>query len=341
MTSGGATSELWGIDIHGHAVPEGFLREMARTRASGVEVDATDGRYVLTFPNGKALRPCAGNMLDFTGRPTWLDRQGLRQQLVAPWLDVHGQELPSPAGTVWVRELNDAMTQAIAPARERLLPYATLHMANAGAAARELERAVGDLGMSGCMIPTNFPGGHLAETRYDALWEAAEALGVPVVLHPPTVAPSGCLFGSDMPDFRALYGRLIDTTVTAARLVVAGVLDRHPGLRLVLVHGGGFLPYQSGRFEREYGGKLKGASPTDHVRTFYYDTTLMSGPAIRMLVELVGAGRLMLGSDYGSAPVGSDALITDGLRDAKLEGDARDGILRKNAEQIFRIAAKA
>lgn len=336
--AGDGPIDTWGVDVHGHAVPERFLQEMARTRFAGVGVDASEGRYVLTLPDGKTLRPCAGTMLDFAGRPAWLDGQGLRTQLVAPWLDVQGQELAAVEGSVWVRELNNAMAEAVRASARRLWPHATLHMADAATAARELERAVRDLGMTGCMLPTNFPGGHLAESRYDALWEAAASLGVPIVLHPPTVAPSGCLFAGDMPDFRALYGRLIDTTLTAARLVVAGVLDRFPGLQLLLVHGGGFLPYQTGRLEYEYGAKLEGRSPTDEVRRFLYDTTLLSHAAVRMLVELVGEGRLMLGSDYGSAPaqrvVGR---VAEGVTRAALDDAARRAILRENAERIFRL----
>ena len=342
MTASQAATEPEGIDIHAHGVPEGFLQEMASSRLAGVEIDASDGRYVVTFPGGRPLRPCAGIMLQFQERLGWLDRQGMRSQLLAPWLDVHGQELPAGDGQVWVRRLNDAMAEAVEPCQGRLRPHATLHMAEPEAAARELERTSRDLGMTTCMIPTNFPGGHLAEARYDALWEAAQSLGIPVVLHPPTVAPSACLFGGDMPDFRGLYGRLIDTTLTAARLIVAGVFNRFPDLQLVLVHGGGFLPYQTGRFEREFGEKVEGPSPTDQVRRFHYDTTLMSGPAIGMLVELVGAGRVMIGSDYAAAPVErGGGLLTDGLNAAGLDATARRAILCENAERLFRVPAPA
>lgn len=334
------TDEPRGIDIHAHGVPEVFLQEMARSHLGGVEIETSDRRYVVTFPGGKPLRPCAGIMLDFDNRLEWLDRQGMRHQILAPWLDVHGQDLPPADGQVWVRELNQAMAGAVATTGGRLLPHATLHMANASAAARELERAVRELGMTGCMIPTNFPNHHLAEPQYSAIWEAAQSLDVPVVLHPPTVAPSGCLFGGDMPNFGGLYGRLIDTTLTAARLIVTGVFTRFPDLRLVLVHGGGFLPYQTGRFEREFGEKLDGASPTEQVRRFYYDTTLMSPAALGLLVELVGAGRIMIGSDYAAAPVDRGGVqLTDALNAAVPAGSAHEAILHDNAEQLFRIRA--
>ena len=85
-----------GIDVHGHGVPRQFLEEVKRTRLGGVDVAPTDkGGYIVTFPGCKPLRPAAGIMLDFANRLGWLDGQGMQQQLIGPWLDVHGQELPA------------------------------------------------------------------------------------------------------------------------------------------------------------------------------------------------------------------------------------------------------
>ena len=95
-----------GIDIHAHGVPKEFLEEVRRTRLGGVDVVTTDdGGYILTFPNCKPLRPAAGIMLDFTQRLSWLDEQGMQQQLIGPWLDLHGQELPASDGQVWVEDV--------------------------------------------------------------------------------------------------------------------------------------------------------------------------------------------------------------------------------------------
>src|SRR5918912_2520292 len=104
-----------GIDVHAHGVPKQFLEEVKRTRLGGVEVTAAEkGGYIVTFPGCAPLRPAAGIMLDFTQRLSWLDEQGMQQQLIGPWLDAHRQELPAADGQVWVRQLNDAMIQQIA-----------------------------------------------------------------------------------------------------------------------------------------------------------------------------------------------------------------------------------
>ena len=329
------SAEMDGIDIHGHGVPGRFMEDVRRTRLGGVEVEASDGSYIVTFPGGRPLRPVTGIMLQFRERLGWLDAHGMRQQLIAPWLDVHGQELDARDGGEWVRHLNDAMAEAVDGTGGRLRAHATLHLADGGAAARELDRASRELGMTGCMIPTNLPHGDLTDAGCDAVWEAAQSLGIPIVLHPPTVAPSGCLFGGLDPKFRGLYGRLIDTTITAARLMLAGVFDRFPDLRLVLVHGGGLLPYQTGRLE-----SLFGEGRTDDVRRFHYDTVLMSAPAIRLLVDLVGDGRIMIGSDYAAtAAERADHSLIDPLDAIGVDAGTRRRILRENAEALFRMGA--
>ena len=331
------STDVEGIDIHAHGVPAQFLNEVKRTRLAGVDVAAADGRYIVTFPGASPLRPVAGIMLDFSQRLGWLDGQRMRQQLVAPWLDVDGQVLPPSDGQEWVRQLNNAMAESISGSGRRLLAHATLHLANPAAAARELERATAELGMTGCMIPTNLPHGELNEDRYDAVWEAAQSLGVPVVLHPPMDGPSACLF-HDLPRFRNLYGRTIDTTIVATRLIVSGVFDRFPKLRLVLVHGGGFLPYQTGRLDREFGGK-NGQLPSDYVKRFYYDTVLMSAPALRLLFDLIGTGQIMIGSDYAAGPIERQGpKLTEALDATGVDAATRSMVVRKTAEALFRTA---
>jgi aminocarboxymuconate-semialdehyde decarboxylase len=326
-------AEPTGVDIHAHAIPEGFLDEVAARNLAGVEVEMADG-YVITFPGGKPLRAIAGIMVDFDDRLEWLDGQQMAYQIVAPWLDIHGQELPTADGVEWVRLLNDAMAESVST-RERILAYATLHLQDPGAAAAELERAIGELGMVGCMLPTHFPGGDL--TDLDALWEAASSLDVPVVLHPPTVAPSRALFNEN-PLFKGTFGRGIDTMLAAGSMIVAGVFDRFPSLHIVLVHGGGFLPYQVGRFDRDFGpGKSDLARlPSEYVASLYYDTVLLSGDSLRLLLDMAGSDHVMIGSDYGARPKERAGVgLADGLDAASATDDERRDVMRATADRLF------
>jgi aminocarboxymuconate-semialdehyde decarboxylase len=277
-------------------------------------------------------------MTEFGSRSGWLDQQHVDVQIVAPWLDVHGQQLPAAAGRQWVRLLNDAMAGAAAEAGGRLRAHATVYLGDPEAAARELERARAELGMRSCMIPVSVGDSYIDGAALEPLWEAAAALGMPVVLHPPTKAPSSALFGR-FPRLAQL-GRVIDTTIAAAGLVTAGVLDKYPELRLVLVHGGGFLPYQVGRLDQEFGND-GGPLPSEYVRRMHYDSTLLSPQGVRMLVDLVGADRLTVGSDYAatSAPGGWDRRqLTANVTGAGLAEPDLSLVLRENAERMFAIS---
>jgi len=189
--------------------------------------------------------------------------------------------------------------------------------------------------MTGSMLPTFFPQGDLSDARYDALWEAAQSLDMPLVLHPTTDSPSACMFEAT-PKFKGLYGRPIDTTVAATQLIMSGVFDRFPKLRLVLVHGGGFLPYQAGRLDREYKGP-GGQPASDYVKRFYYDTCLMSAPALRLLFDLVGTGQVMIGSDYAATSVERKSpKLTAALDATGIDAAGRKKVVRETAQALFR-----
>ncbi len=325
-----------GIDVHAHGVPPKFMETVRKSSLGGVKVEGGNGKYTVTFPGAAPLRPVTGVMVDYKERLNWMDGQGLRQQLIAPWLDVHGQELPAAHGQEWVRQLNDAMAEQVSDSGGRLLAHATLHLADPAAAARELERANSKLGMTGSMLPAFFPQGDLSDAKYDAVWEAAQALEMPIVIHPTTDSPSACMFDA-IPKLKGIYGRTLDTTVVAAQLIMGGVFDRFPKLRMVLVHGGGYLPYQVGRLDREYTGPT-GLTATDYVKRFYYDTCLMSTQALRMLFDLAGTGQVMLGSDYAATSVERKSpKLTAALDATGIDAEGRKKVVRGNAETIFKV----
>jgi aminocarboxymuconate-semialdehyde decarboxylase len=327
------------IDVHGHCVPRAFLDEVARTAPFGVDAEVADGKYVLTFPGQKRLRPVAGVMLDTADRGAWFAEHGVTHQVVAPWLDIHGQELPAPDGARWVQLLNDAVAESVADRARRLSAHATLHLADADAAAGELRRAVGELGMRSAMIPASLPSGRLSEPRFDALWAAATEVDVPIVLHPATKAPVNDLMAR-YPSLNGLFGRQVDSTLATAELIVAGVFDRFPALRLVVVHGGGFLPYQVARFDRDAkGGEEARRLPSDIVRSLYYDTVLMSAAAVRFLLDSAGQDQVLVGSDFGAAPAERAGVrLTAAVREASTDPATVQAVLAGNASRLFGLA---
>ena len=327
------------VDVHAHGIPRSVLTEIEHhgDRFGGLTVAASEGGPVVSMPGGRRPRPLAGKMLDFEQRLGWLDQVGLHGQVVSPWLDLQGYELEGQAAADWAAVLNDGLAQACGSSAGRLAPLATLPFGDAGKTARELERAVRELGMRGAMLSTNPGTTSLADPGLEDVWATAEALGAVIVLHPPTLGPASHIPESQ--DFGNLYHRLVDTTFVATRLILAGLFDRHPRLKLVLVHGGGFLPYQAGRLDRSYAigshpeAAMRQPKPSDYLRSLYYDTCLMAPSAIRLLCDLVGADRVVLGSDY-PFPIG-DPDPVGSVRSAELEQGQTEQILAENPATLL------
>jgi aminocarboxymuconate-semialdehyde decarboxylase len=333
-----ASGAAQAVDTHGHLVPQAFLRDLVRTRRASAECEAGSGGFVVTFRGQPPLRPIAGIMCDDAGRPDWLAAQGLAHQIVAPWLDLQGQQLSAAPGAAWSRRLNDAMAEAVG-GRSALSVHASLHLADPEAAATELRRAVTALGMRSAMIPASGLGRALADPAHDALWAAATELAVPVFVHPSTASPASDLLRA-YPSLGGLFGRHIDTTLVAAELILAGVCDRFPALELIVPHGGGFLPYQAVRFDRDTVQTRRQRPPSEIIRALYYDTTLMSAAAVRFLCDYVGAERVMLGTDYGAIPADRGGPgPTEAISTAGLAPDAVRAVLAGNAQRLFRPAA--
>ena len=184
-------------------------------------------------------------------------------------------------------------------ASDRLSGMATVPFKTPEAAAAELRRAVTELGLKGVQIGTTMEDVPLDDERFDPFFAAAAELDVPVVLHPYYVGTK--------PEFADFYftnliGNPLETGVAASRLILSGGLDRHPNLTVVLVHAGGFMPYQIGRLDHGYkvrpetNAKIS-APPSSYLRRFYFDTITHAGTPLKFLVKLVGADRVVLGTD--------------------------------------------
>lgn len=168
-------------------------------------------------------------------------------------------------------------------------------------AAAELRHATTELGMVGIEIATTVAGVDLVAAELEPFWAAAAELGSLVLLHPMDPLP-----GIDLKQhfLDNMVGRPAETTIAIARLIMAGLFDRHPDLRVCVVHGGGFLPYQVGRMQRGWTAKPALAAtdletaPIETIKRLYFDTIVHNPLALRYLIDLVGADRITLGTDY-------------------------------------------
>jgi aminocarboxymuconate-semialdehyde decarboxylase len=329
------------IDVHAHAVPLSLLTDLAEREIHGFSARRTDKGWVVTVPGSGPTRPAGARMTDVGPRREWMARTGVTEQVLSPWMDVQTGELEPAAATDWARRLNDAMAETAAEVGGGTRVLASVPAFDGEAAAAALDEVRSRPETAGVLLTTSPEGTALHDKGFEPFWAAAAEGGVPVVLHPPTCGPSNAL--PTLGTRGNVHGRLIDNTIAVAELILHGVLDRYPGLTLVLVHGGGYLPYQAARLDGGYrtreafAGELERGLPSAYLPAFHYDTAALSGPAIAFLTGLVGAGRVLLGSDY-PFPL-SDPEPVRTVRDRGLDADATAAILSGNAETIFRRSA--
>ena len=333
----GSTNAGSAIDVHAHIAPLGFLQEVERSaRSFGVEVDESGGGYAITFPGLSRLRPAGGGLTDTQDRARWMDSNGVGFQYLAAWLDIQGYSLPQDKEAAWVRLLNEHISETSQSGGGRYGGLAAVPMSDGTLAARELEYAVNTLGLGGVMVPSDPMDIDVSNQGMEPLWEAAEDLNVPVLLHGATHSK----WASVGPPYLAFsLGRTLDTTVLAAKLILGGLLDRHPRLKLLLCHGGGFLPYQIGRIHQAY---LRGADrvaelnlegPESYLPLLYYDTVTLNPRSLRLLLDLAGSEHVVLGSDYVWEPMGGS--IKEAVDQAGLTQQQTDDIYSRSASRLF------
>ncbi len=329
------------IDVHAHFVPPDFIAAVEREPARyGVGLErGPDGRVSLLFPGQRYTRPILPALLDLRQRAAALDAAGVRHQIVATWMDATGYALPAELGARWSRRYNEALAEALrgAPAG-RFSGVATVPAQDGARAAAELAYAVDTLGLVAVQIGTNVMGRNLDDAGLDPFWEAAAALRVPVILHPWHVVGEERMHRHGMV---RLVGYTADTTLAAGSIIFGGIADRFPGLVIVLVHGGGFYPYQAGRLERAFTlqeAPTPSRSALDHLRWFHYDTITHLPQALRYLVDLVGPEQVVLGSD---APFDvRDPAPVETVRKANLGAAVEQAIFETNPTRLFNVGTR-
>ena len=241
-----------------------------------------------------------------------------------------------PAAALAVAQaINDTIAAAAEQRPDRFAGLASVPLQAPELAARELERAAG-LGFRGVQIGTSVAGDGLDERRFEPFWAAASELDMAVALHPFDAAPSGPLGRYYLGN---LLGNPTDTALAAALLIFGGVLERHPGLRVVLYHAGGALPAILGRLEHGYRVRPECRSviplpPSHYLEHFFFDTIAQDGATLAEVVRRFGAERVLLGSDF-PFDMGLEQPV-EPVRALGLPSDATDRILSGNARQVLR-----
>lgn len=324
------------IDVHAHYLPRlTFERFDAHAgEFPSVRLMREGESLRLAFGGGEPTRPIAAKLSDLDERKRWMDANGIDHQLVGGWLDSFGYELPPAEGAAWSRFLNRCLLDALAT-EPRFTALATVPLQDGALAADVLDEAWSQ-GFGGVMIGT-LPqglGGVLDAPGLDPFWAKADALGAAIFLHPMFLCGEPRLADYDLVN---AIGRVADTSIAVSRLLYSGHLLRYPRMKVVLAHGGAALPFVMGRLARNHAiSKGKYADPRKGFEALYFDSVVFDQAALRLLAEIAGEGRVMLGSDM-PFPIG-DPEPRKVIEEGRYFGDVqRRAMLGGTAQQVFRL----
>ena len=286
------------IDFHSHVIPETIIAAMrADPERYATRIDAQAGKRYLV--RGKLRLELLPEFSVAEAKLEAMDRKGIEISVISPGPQVFFYNLKEEEGIEAARLVNDGIAAMVARNPARLRGMATLPMQHPEAAVAEMERVAREHGFKGIELATAAPAGELADPRYRPILRRAQELKMTIFAHPNTIGAGGRL---DCYYLTNLIGNPLETTIMVANLMFSGALDELPRLKMLLAHGGGFAPYQVGRFV--HGHKVRpetrahtAASAKELLKRFYFDTITHEPQALRYLIELVGAGRIVVGTD--------------------------------------------
>lgn len=289
------------IDVHTHVLTDETIRMLQQEAPTlGLKLTPIDNDSSLLDVAGVPYRPFPRGGHDIEQRLRDMDGAEVDMQVLSatPQTYLYNQD-PGLAASCAALQ-NEQIAKLVSAYPDRFIGIATLPMQAPDKAADELRRAVKKLGLRGTMIGSNIDGRNLDDPAFEPVWAAAQELDVVIMIHPTVVAGANRMKSYYLTN---LIGNPLDTTIAAASLIFGGVMERYPNLKILLVHGGGFVPYQGARWV--HGWKVREEpkvnlkhSPEPYLDRFIYDTILHSKPMLETLIQHVGASRVLLGSDY-------------------------------------------
>jgi len=321
------------IDFHNHYFPPRYL-DAIRTGGSRFRVTQdAEGNPVLHSPGDyNVLVP---GHRDLAYRARVLDDAGVDKQVLS--FTAPGTSIETPERAVdLARVINDAFAEDVATWRGRFTALAHLPMNAPDAAAEEATRAVTELGLPGVMLLSNASGVPLSDDRFLPVFEALDQAEAVVYIHP--TYPVGVEV-MEKYMLMPMVGFLMDTTLAAASLVYAGVVERFPRIIWALGHLGGAVPYMAERFDRGFEAYPECRErctipPSEQLEAFYYDTVNFDPACLALAKAFAGASHLLAGSDYPHM-IGSLEKMKASIAAMDLSDEERGGVNGGNAARIL------
>lgn len=324
------------IDVHAHAQPPEFLDVLTRSGRYGVTGEQDRG--ILLRDNMSGIVTLSPHMPDISERVAEMDRNGIDIQILSLSVPQVYFATGSEAQEI-ARHCNDYLASVVHqyPDRFRAMASIPLTAETIDDAVRELVRCVEELGMVGFIIGSNINGAPLDDPRLDPFYEEANRLGTTMFIHP--MAPTD-MKSMDAYALTPMLGYLVDTTVAVSRLIFSNFFGRFLGIKVIVGHLGGTIPFVTGRLDDAYrvfpDCQEITRPPSEAVRDLYVDTVSSHGPAIRCAIETIGAERILFGTDYPNATANVPASVEQ-LEEMSLGRKDKRGIFGGNAAPLFGI----
>jgi aminocarboxymuconate-semialdehyde decarboxylase len=319
------------IDLHTHFLEPVVMRESAPRWVLG----AFGTREFAPPPPDSAQGQATRKMFDPAEHVADMDRNGIDRHVVSAATAVQGTDWAEPQHQAELeRRNNDQAARWAAHAPDRLVGSFTLPLADVELALRELERATDELGLKVANLPAQSRGDYLGAPRFRPIWRELDSRGITSFIHPDGARD---LWFQEYSLWNSI-GQPIEESKVIASLILEGVLDQLPDLKIVISHGGGFLPHYSGRLDRNVTNmpdSVRNISrlPSDYLRFLYYDTCVYDVSTLEALAQRMGLDRIVLGSDY---PVSGEADHIGFVRSANgFPAADLDRILGGTAERLL------
>ena len=327
------------IDCHTHILGEAAMRRLAKEspKVAPVMTARGDPACKLMIDGAVAQDPFPREMWDTEKRLRDMDAHGVDIQVLAPTVFTFFYQHEPALGLAAAALQNDEIAAEIKRHPGRFLGIGGVPLQAPELAAQELRRCIMTLGLRGAMIGTHVRGRNLDDPALEPFWATAAELGAFIFIHPHGGAGAERLGAYYL---KNLVGLPFETTIAGACLVFGGVLERHPDLKICLSHGGGFVPYQAGRFRHGYDVRPEAKvnleqSPEASISRLFYDTILHSKPTLEFLVSSAGADRVLLGSDYPFDMGNLDCVARVAALD--IPAPQRDLILGGYADNVLQV----
>jgi aminocarboxymuconate-semialdehyde decarboxylase len=327
------------LDTHCHIIPAGMLTDAVPEHWRPA-VSRENGRPVVSF-RGRPLTSLAGEFTDIALMLGQAEAAGVSHLLLSPWILLVPVLADTAEAARVCRVLNESLAEAAGscPAG-RVHALGAVPLQDPAAGTAELERLMALPGMRGVEVPASVAGSYLGEDQFLPFWEAAEATGAVVFVHPTTT-------GLGLPALDGHYlwnsaGNPLETAIAGAQLATSGVLERHPSLTVLLAHGGGALLALRGRLRRAFAVRPEARSgcasgPDEMLRRLYFDSLTHDQALLRDLVDFAGPAHVLLGSDR-PFDMGTDRPVEE-ITSLGLSRADEQLMLGGNASRLLRITS--